>query len=232
MGVNSDNIVSSGFFMEHLTFLSNQEAISIESWANDFKPLLESHPELRSTDLIIEGGVGTNRTLTHIARYLFPNALYIGMDLSEMNEGYKGRQQSEITENSLDRILKANNQPSLDMTGAILYASCFDYSLVNDIAQKTQRKHLILTTWNALNALIDKSLNPWERKYESDQTTFSQMTSPDSPYKTQLHLVNFDGLWDDTVSDATQRNYLGLEDSAIQSGWQSERLESGLLLRR
>ena len=101
----------------------------INEWAADILPLLEKHPELKKTDLVIEGGVGTGITMPDIAHQIFPNTIYIGTDIASQLMVTKKRLIGKIDDDSLIKISETNNNFASDTGNTVLYASCFDYPL-------------------------------------------------------------------------------------------------------
>ncbi|HCM82446.1 MAG: hypothetical protein UW37_C0031G0005 [Candidatus Gottesmanbacteria bacterium GW2011_GWA2_44_17] len=212
---------------EAIYYLTPEEQQSIEGWVEDILPLVERHPELGTVDLAVEGGVGTGITMPHIARCLFPNALYIGMDIAKSLMRINPRQRGTIDEELLRKAQAASEHPSLTMQGAMIYGNCFDNGLIRDIMKKSGTQTPILMSYYALNALLDRKMNPWDRKDASDMTTIDTMVAPDSPYKAQLHIGTD---WDDNEETSVSSQYYYLEEAAKNAGCTTERLDSGLLI--
>lgn len=172
-----------------LQYLSAADRKSITEWASDLGPLIERNPRLQAVDLIIEGGVGTTRTLMHMMRKAFPNALYVGMDTSPMLGAGKVKAEGSISNTALQSILEANAQPTLEMEGALLQANCWDLDLIRFIAEKTHRSVPMFVQKQALNALTDRKMNLWERKQDASQIlTLSNFVSFETPFIAQLHI--------------------------------------------
>lgn len=214
---------------ETVNYLTEEQQQSIEGWVESILPLIERYPTLQAVDLVIEGGVGTGVTMAHIAKRLFPNAFYVGTDLAERLMIGNSRQSRTIDERALSRACVANNFPSLGMDGATIYGNCLDTELVLDIAEKIQRKTPLLASYNALNALLDRKMNPWDRKYESDMITIEDIMSLASPYVGQIH-IGAD--WNDEGATSLSSCYFRLESIAQAVGWTTERFDIGLLLLR
>ena len=215
-----------------LKYLTPEDARKAERWVEPLEPLKGKYPLLAQVDLVIEGGAGTGVTMAHISKRLFPDALYVGTDLSEMVGINKGGLYRSIDERALQEIMRTNEHPSLAMRGAMVLANCFDYDLVRDIAQKTGRQYPLLASYKALQALVDRKMNMWEKKDESDMRSIKDVANMDSPYIGQLHIL-YGGLWDDgSPSSAIEEVFYGLEAAAKNSGWLTDRLGDGLLLLR
>lgn len=216
---------------ETLHYLTEPQRQSIEGWCEEILPFIDRYSQLGQIDLVVEGGVGTGTTMPHIARRLFPAALYVGTDIAERLMMGRGRRLSgSIDEDTLRRVQAANNFPSLGMHGATIFGNCFDAQLVRDIAAKTGKQHPFLVSFNALNALVDRKMNPWDRKDSGDMTLIEDMVDMSSPYETQLHIGVF---WEQTSEDeGIDRNYFRLERAAQEAGWITERFDCGLLILR
>ncbi len=171
---------------EAINYLNKQEQHAVGVWAEGIVPFLEKYPRLQEVDLVVEGGVGTGVTMAHMARFLFPNAFYVGTDIAERLVSTP-RQSHSVDERALQRMQAANNFPSLGMSGATILANCLDKQLIEDIAAKTDKHTPILVSYNALNALTDRKMNPWDKKYESDIFSITQLASMESPYVAQIH---------------------------------------------
>lgn len=210
-------------------YLKPDQRQLIEEWVEGILPLMEKHPGMKDVDLVIEGGVGTGSTLSDIARRLLPDALYVGTDIAERLMTGKPRISREIDEKTLSGIQAANDHPSFGMRGAVIHGNCFDTELVRDIARKTEKRNPMLATFNALNALLDRKMNTWDRKDEDDRITLEDMASSNSPYVAQLH-IGVD--WEDEGQTSSSSRYYRLESAANSAGWTTERFDVGLLLVR
>ncbi len=214
--------------MERLQHLTSDQRRSIGNWVADLEPLKERYPILAEVDLVVEGGVGTGQTMAHIARAFFPKATYVGMDIAPTLMAGKPRQLQQVDPGVLREVIEANSHPTLEMEDTILHANCFDAELVRHIAQQVGAQMPFLVSFNALNALVDRKMNPWDRKDDSDITTIDEVVTGQLPYRGQIHILNGD-VWGDAIS-ATGRNFSTLEAAASRSGWQTERLDCGLLM--
>lgn len=199
-----------------LHYLSPGDAGIIEHYAVDLQPLVERNPRLRDIDLIIEGGVGTRRNMVHMMRRIFPQALYIGMDLSEIAGATRPWLRGSIDENALQRIISANEYPSFGMEGAMVKANCWDMDLIVDIMHKTNRTTPLFATYLALEPLREwRDLNIDERKHSDDEVvTAEKLVSMDIPFIAQIHVP-------------TDRE---LERKAQQAGWVTDKFDIGLML--
>lgn len=216
--------------MERLGYLTPDQRRSIGNWIADLEPLKDRYPILNRVDLVVEGGVGNGQTMAHIARAFFPRSRYVGMDLAPTLMASKPRQLHHVDPGALKETLDANDDPTLEMDGAILHANCFDGELVTDIAKQTGAQVPFLVSFNALSALVDRKMNPWDSKGDDDITTLERIVGR-SPYMGQLHMLNDPSLWEDaTPLSAIHKNFYDLEAAAIQTRWQTERLDYGLLL--
>ncbi len=217
---------------DKLGYLSPEEQQSVGVLVAGLESLKERYPSLTQVDLVIEGGVGTGRIMRHIARRFFPNALYVGTDISEMLAGSRRRQSKGIDENAWQRVLRANEYPDLGVEGAILYGSCFDGELIRDIANKAGRQHVFLASYNALNALIGHDMNPWDKKDEDDIVSIPDIVRSDSPYMGQLHIIAGDLWGEEEPTTMVESNYRRLELAGQTAGWTTDRIANGLLLLR
>lgn len=219
------------FFMtkEAIGYLTPEQQQSIEGWAGDILPLVEKYPKLKTVNLVIEGGVGTGVTMAHISRRLFPEALYVGTDIAERLMIGNTRQSRAIDEGILSTVQAVNNHPSLGMQGATIHGNCLDAELIRDIMRKKGRQVPLLASYNALNALLDRKMNPWDRKDERDMTTIDDFVSLHTPYISQLH-IGAD--WDDEGATSLSFSYYHLEEAAKRLGWITERFDVGLLIIR
>lgn len=213
---------------EAISYLNRQEQHAVGVWAEGIVPFLEKYPHLQDVDLVVEGGVGTGVTMAHMARFLFPNALYVGTDLARRLVSTP-RQFHEVDERALQRIQAANNLPSLGMQGATILANCLDGQLVADIAIKTGKHTPILVSFNALNALTDRKMNPWDKKEDGDVFSIRNLASMDVPYVAQVHTG---AGWEDEGEPKGDTNYHLLEAAAQNAGWTTERFDIGLLMLR
>jgi hypothetical protein len=214
---------------EAISYLNPETQNTVEEWVEGIVPLVERYPQLQDTDLVVEGGMGTGRITTHIAKRLFPNAIYIGTDIADALTHYFQRLRGEIDDETLQRVLDANHNPTYNMENALVYGNCFDWKLITDVANKTDTHHPLLISKNALFALTDRKANPWDRKVFEDLITFTGMTQLPSIYKAQLHLGI---VWDlepqgDNISGDA---YYNLEQAARSAGWTTERFDIGLLM--
>ena len=218
---------------DKLGYLSPEEQQVIGNLVAGLEPLKKRHPSLTQVDLVIEGGVGTGRIMHHIARRFSPNALYVGTDISEMLAGSRRRQSKGIDENAWQSVLRANTYPDLGVEGAILYGSCFDGELIHDIANKAGRQHILLTSYNALNALIYPDMNPLDKKDKDDIVSIPDMVRrPDSPFVGQLHIIAGDLWGEEEPTTMVESNYRRLELAGQIAGWTTDRTANGLLLLR
>ncbi len=226
--------ITIAFMAETLSYLTPKEIQSVMGWVGEFRPLLERYPLLRQVDLVIEGGIGNGQTMPHIARAMFPHqALWVGTDLSSALAAGRGRFYGAIDEKTLRKILETNQHPDLAMSEAIIWANCFDYSLVQDIMRKTGKSFPFLTSFNALPALLDRKLSHYEGKKESgDVYPLDHVVNKDSPYIGQLHVCNR-GIWNDEgPTNDIEGAYYDLEEAAQKAGWATERTDLSLLVLR
>lgn len=203
---------------EVLGYLSPRDAEKIVYWASDLGPLIERNLRLSNVDLVIEGGVGTSRTMVHMMRKVFPSALYVGMDVAEQLSQGRPWLSKSIDEETLQRILDANKHPDMLMEGAMVKASCFDFDLILDIMRKAGRSVPLLATFRALYSLMStRERNPFEKKQsEIEIVTVKGLTSFQNPFFAQIHIPFAEDL----------------ETAAAQAGWQTDKFDIGLLLYR
>ncbi len=224
-GVFYDRIVDSEHYTSHA---------SAEAWANYLRPFVKS-TGLDQADLIIEGGIGTNHLMAHVSRELFPQAIYIGTDISEAFVDRFGRVRGRIDDPTLERVERANG-PKFNPLEASVAANCLDANIINDIKRKTGSSFPILVSYNALVALADKKATPWERKHEDDRIALEHALST-TPYQAQLHVngIDFAGFWSSesqwqgTIFTET---FSRLEKAGKAMGWMTQQLPMGLLVTR
>lgn len=204
-----------------LYYLSPEEQQLIKDWAKDLFPLLEKYSQLKKTDLVIEGGFGNGITLPHIMRLLFPTAKYVGIDLARGFGSYFSG------EESYGKIASANEHPTLAMDKAKINGNCFDLELIQQLVRLSSSQYPVLCSWNALNALFDRKMNPWDSKRSEDRRSPQDVVAENSPYRAQFHM----GVdWEDNSGFSSY--YFSLEDKGKEAGWVTERFDNGLLLVR
>lgn len=214
---------------EAIGYLTSDQQQSIEAFAEEIHPLVEKYPRLKTADLVVEGGVGNGVAIAHIARYLFPDVLYVGTELLERRTSINPRQREKIDEAILSRVQTANQPPTLAMQGATIYGNCFDTELIRDIVKKTGRKVPLLVSYNALNALLGREMTHFDKKDRADMRTVGDIVSPNSPYVAQIHM----GVdWEDKGKTMFSVEYYRFEEAAKRSGWTTERFDNGLLITR
>lgn len=201
-----------------LYYLSPTYADNARGWASDLPPLISRNPQLSEVDLVIEGGVGTGRTMVHMMRSVFPNAIYVGMDVADQLSVGKPYLRRTIDAAALQRIITANERPTLMMEGAMVHASCFDFDLIHHIMQESCRSHPLLATFKSLNSLMhSRERNPFEKKQSQiEVVTVEGLVSPDNPFIAQIHIPF----------------RKELVEPAKQAGWVTDEFDIGLLLLR
>lgn len=212
-------------------YLNKGEVASVEEWARPVLSLIERNPLLRQVNLVVEGGIGRGQTMPHVVRKLFPDALYVGMDLSRFMFSVR-RYTGSVDTGTIDGIIYANQHPSIPMKGAIIRANCFDTTLVDDIAKKTDRDIPMFASWRALNAFLNEGLSAHEDKRREDETSLEDIVSPVSPFRVQLYLAEYPF---EETGDEQERYlfaYRELETLAKQGGWITDKEENWLLLIR
>lgn len=215
---------------EVLDYLGEDNKQIIEKWASYLEPQLGPLKERHRVDLVIEGGVGSDKFMAHLARRLFPDALWVGTELCpELVRVISTNQQRFsgcIDGPTLQEIQRINQFPDFTMKGAIIYGNCFDYSLVKDVAKRAGSVAPLLASFNALPALLDI------KKKEPDRRSVKDVVSLSSPFVGQFHIQEW-SLWsEDPPRDCIQNAYCSLEKAALQTGWTTKRIDSGLLLVR
>lgn len=226
---------------EVLTCLSSEQAARVESWVTNLEPVINKYPQLKEIDLVIEAGVW-RREMAHIARALFPNALWVGTELGAVA---KRKITGSIDEVTLQEIVDSNQNPDWEMNGAILNANYLDYSLARDIAEKTGRRKMF-QTFLSFTPCPD-SVSGRVKESTKNRNERKALLSEDNPYLGQLHILGI-GHWNlwgeqtlkgpswimDQVSfpDPTQKDILRFEGDAKRNGWLAERMPDGLLLIR
>lgn len=204
---------------------------AIESWKQVLSPIFERHPVLSQVDLIIEGGVGGGRFMPHLIRALFPQAVYIGTDISEefaQSLGFHGpRLRGTVADSVVRDIIAEHELPTTDREKAMIRANCLDMELVRDLMAKLAKRKVMLVSYNAMGSLQGKEINIWEKKNDGDRLPLNLTTQPDSPYEAMLHLINTEyGAWG---SLSMNRGFFELLDSSQAAGWQIEQFDQGLL---
>ncbi len=197
-----------------------------DAYQAELAPVIEAHAELGQADLVIEGGVGTGVMARRIVQRLFPETPYVGTDLFPPLVDTP-RQLGKVKGSLLKTVLAAPPRESADDTGSILYANCFDFDLVTDIQRRTGASSPLLFSYNALYALFDRKMNPWERKDYQDRFTEAQMLGEDNVYSGHIH-VGVD--WSDEGRTAVSNRYFSMEKCAQELGWLTHRTESALVL--
>lgn len=177
--------------MYHDGQLTPKEVSAIESWVSILSEHLKKFPELpASVDLVIEGGVDNGITMPHIIPRLFPNALYVGTDISPLLMVGKRRISKQIDDDSLQALIRANTGVANNLASAVLYANCFDGNLIKDIMRKTGRKVPFLVSFNAIASLADPKISIG-RKEPKDDIPIQQWFNNDLPYIGQLHVIKY-----------------------------------------
>jgi len=213
-------------------YLDQEMQQDAKDWAEGILPLLKKYPQLNDIDCVIEGGKGNGRITAHVAKILFPQALYVGTDLSpSLNRAlHLKRLHEAIDPISLQNIMAANKNPSYEMQGATISGSCFDGPLIMDILKKTGRNHPLLITKNALSAILGREVDPGERKKDEDKIGLDTLINNPNLYEAQIHIGIF---WDDTPAgtDNVSDRFYWLENAAVsQDKWITEKFDCGLFL--
>ncbi len=204
-----------------LRYLSPEDAKTVEKLTPDLELLIGRNPELRQVDIVIEGGVGGNRTIVHVMKKIFPHALYVGMDVADaIAPG--NRLSGSIDEKTLLRILDANKHPDVLMQKAIVKASCVDFDLIRDIMKKTGRSVPLLVTHNALYSLTHtRERNPFEKKKsEIEIVRVNELTSLKNPFFAQIH-------YSQEIYPLAE---LDLKTAAQRAGWKTDNFGKNKLL--
>ena len=210
-------------------YLNPDEFKNVCSWADPYLPYLKQYPLLQQVDLVIEGGIGTSISLNIVHR-LFPQAVYIGTDLSPRIVGRRPRQINQIDDQILNGILEVDGTfGQKNYENAVIHANCFDTKLIRDIMKKTGRYTPLLFSIDALNALLDmQKMNPWDKKFDVDKYTTQQVITSTSPYVAQLHIAI--DVWKEPQG---HRHHYELETAADKNNhWTTIRAEDALILLR
>lgn len=222
------------YAMFHDGQLTPKEISAVQSWVNSLGEHLNKFPMLSaSVDLVIEAGIGNGITLPHIVRRLFPNALYVGTDISPqlMFRLRKRRIRNQIDNESIQEIIRANAGTAKLLEAAVIYANCFDGNLVNDIMRKTERSVPLLVSFNAIGSLTDRKINMDERKEQRDNISVDHWFYPDLPYIGQMHVINYILDWQTphppTIFDSSMREVL---THAQLNHYAVEQMDMGLLV--
>lgn len=126
------------------------------------------------------------------------------------------------------KVAKSNQ--SNDHT--IICANAFDRDLIRDVQQRIQSQPPILLSYNALYALYDSKMNPWERKESEDRYEPKAVYNSNSPYVAHIHLVGHTGLWEEGTQKGAyhDRVFTWVKNDAIDNNWEICQLENGLLV--
>lgn len=210
-----------------------EEAL-ISEWVQKLQPLKESYPTLATVDLVVEGGVGTGRIMAHVVQRLFPNAVYVGTDISFYLNGGKRRLRSEIDDEILESVLQANQDP-FNPNEAVVFGNCFDVDLIEDFAKKVGAQTPILVSHNGLAALTTKGICHHDKKRSDEIYSISHIISM-TPYIAQLHVSSNEGyqVWagEDKAEFFMFNGYYQLEEEAQKAGYTTERLDNGLFFEK
>lgn len=203
--------------LEQFSYLSGEEKQTIRELVVGLEPLKDQFPTLNSIDLVIEGGVARNRVMANTMLRLLPQALYTGIDIDTTVFRPEHRQSALLDDETLKRIMRANQYPQLGVSGAIVHGNCFDLELLRGIVQKLGRTRPMFVTIDALVSLFISE------DVLLDANKLKDMISPEKPYIAQLHV----SLWRE------QSNYLALVEQEAQNvGWRAQAFERGLLLMK
>lgn len=185
----------------------------------DIKQLISEYPQLGAPRLIIEGGVGPGKYMRSIVSDIFPDALYIGTDLAFSLFATLTNPGGEQIRKSVD----LNQLKAIQKGDTIVYANCFDTKLINDIANKTGRNPVLLTTIGALRPLMGTE------SHLGEVISFDNGFSRDAPYTGQIHLLypsleDYRKKYPEIVNQA--------EYSAIKNGWNKIEFSTGIAFLR
>lgn len=210
-----------------------EEAL-ISEWVQKLQPLKERYPTLATVDLVVEGGVGTGRIMSHVAHKLFPKAVYVGTDISSDLMTEKRRLFGEIDDEALNLVLQANEDP-FDPGRTIVFGNCFDVDLIQDIAQKVGAQNPLLVSHNGMASLTTKDVNHFEKKRSRDRHSINHIVHQ-TPYNVQLHVSSNEGyqVWagKDKAEFFMFNGYYQLEEEAQKAGYTTERLDNGLFFEK
>lgn len=194
--------------------------------------LKEKYPILEQVDLVIEGAVGGNRAMAYAAKFLFPDALYVGADLHPlMIPMHKMRLSGSFDPQTFKQVQEANKSDGLFPEGALVCADCFDKDLVQDIMQRGACRFPLLVSIDGLPFLLSH-LNAGDRKPTSDYHSIENILSRKTPFIGQLHVASSQLWHDDGPKPGNEGYYYALEESAQAMGWISDRLPNALILLR
>lgn len=205
---------------------------NVVNLVTELKPLKEKYRTLEQVDLVIEGGVGGHRTMANVAKFLFPEALYIGADLHPfMIPIHQKRLSISIDPQILRVVQEANKSEDSFPDSALVCADCFDEGLVHDIMQKSGCRFPLLVSIDCLPFLIS-NLNAGEPKLSSDYHPIEDILFRKTPFIGQLHVTS-NPLWHkDGQKPGNEGYYYELEEAAIKTGWKVDRHSNALILLR
>lgn len=191
------------------------EEAFVQQGTLDIKHLISEYPQLGDSRLVIEGGVGPGKHMKSIVSNVFPDALYVGTDLAfslfATLTNPRGEQiRKSVNVNQLEAIKKGD---------AIVYANCFDNKLISDIANKTGRNPVLLTSIGALRPLMGTE------SHLGEVIGFDNGFSGDAPYTGQIHLLypsleDYRKKYPEIIKD--------VENSALRNGWDKVEFPTGL----
>lgn len=204
-----------------------------EAWGDYLKPLIAENG-VRDSDLVIEGGIGLGATMPDIAKGIFPDALYIGTDISEAYVNRFGRTGKSITNQTLNKVTEAN-QGEFNLKEARIAGNCLDADLINDILVKSGKSKPVLVSMNAMAALFGNKSTPDERKRNEDIFGYEEFLGS-TPYRAQLHLLGLDfvDFWNGNEYSSTRicTPFFRLEEAARALGWKTQQLPIGLFIAK
>ena len=208
-----------------------EELTLMDSLVNQIELVKDKYPILSLVDMVVEGGVGQEKLMREVVRETFPQALYVGMDLSETLRTPFYR--SMIDLETVSKIIK-RNQNSIPTFGDYeIRANCFDYGLVQDMLAKAEKKYPLLVSMNGLFALESNvAISPYELKEEKDKYSYDHWFSEQSPYVAHLHLYNSPLRWKDRHTNEMMLNWPWIELHPYVTGTALtvEEMENGLCI--
>lgn len=204
--------------------LNPEEVSAIESWTSLLTPTLEQYPILSQVDLIVEGGAGIGVTMPQIMHRLWPQAFFVGTDLSQFYavSHRLPSHQGHVTDATIQRLMTANANWQKFMIGATIHADCFDFALVRDLTARVGASTPMLVSFDAIGHLRDNMRVKSQRRSVADWFN-------DSQYVAQLHLASYGIDWHNGRS-ALDQTFRKIEESAAGRGYAVSKFPTGILV--
>lgn len=153
------------------------------------------------------------------------------MDLSKTLETPVYR--SIIDLETVEKIIRGNQNSIPTFSDSVIRANCFDYDLVKDIGRKAGRRYPLLVSMNALFALESNvAISKYELKEEKDRYSYDHWFSEHSNYVGHLHLFNSSLRWEDVNTNKMMLDWpwVDLYPYITKTDLTVEEMENGLFI--